>query len=617
MPRWFRNGNGRIQPERQAPENEGNEHDATAEQQRREALRREEQRRAAQRRARQKAEAELNFAKSLYDTTDVKVAGKTAFSKISTLLVRYNRLNDIRKNNEEIANQRKAEEKISFDKKMADIESQRNDILKSKHTDEWKNEKIKKLDSKKKDIEELYADTVNRINAFGNSVDQESLTTIDTDNSGIRGTLMLSGKTSAGMGYTLTEGSREDLIKAGMYVDDVSGKDGSLMSQMSLLDNAVNTGGIELDENDRDTGGMGARYNLSHIMRNMTAEDLKLMNSGRGRDLKVDMDLLEESRKDENKMKELFGEEKEKQDIDEAAQERGVEKQIKNSVSDNIINTGVAAFNLIKNKSRIFSSLYKNIKPRQRMRVVKYGLTPEAKLRAMGKAGSVNRPGQAEKYEKLLGSYSGFNTGGGFFGMLGAYSERKRRSFSDDHDKRREYYMERSRTIIENLRKRAQNDTERLKRINDGKQPERSPKRVSINENDSFEGAMKRIRINEKSAIDDLLAAGELDEKAAAKQRQYDDIDRMLKNLSEAQDDKSAAHMMAAYKMMGASMQELLDFRLALIAYMVPSGKKTVAQIVNESHTVGIVGDEGAGDVDENADKDVLFSKLRRKADYI
>ena len=96
MPRWFRNGNGRIQPERQAPENEGNEHDAAAEQQRREALRREEQRRAAERRARQKAEAELNFAKSLYDTTDVKVAGKTAFSKISTLLVRYNRLNDIR-----------------------------------------------------------------------------------------------------------------------------------------------------------------------------------------------------------------------------------------------------------------------------------------------------------------------------------------------------------------------------------------------------------------------------------------------------------------------------------------------------------------------------------------
>lgn len=50
--------------------------------------------------------------------------------------------------------------------------------------------------------------------------------------------------------------------------------------------------------------------------------------------------------------------------------------------------------------------------------------------------------------------------------------------------------------------------------------------------------------------------------------------------------------MLAAYKLMGASYKELLDFRLALIAWMVTSKDHSLYEIMKGSHNAGIAGDE-------------------------
>lgn len=50
--------------------------------------------------------------------------------------------------------------------------------------------------------------------------------------------------------------------------------------------------------------------------------------------------------------------------------------------------------------------------------------------------------------------------------------------------------------------------------------------------------------------------------------------------------------MLAAYKMMGASYKDLLQFRLALIAWMVTSKDHSLYEIMKGSHNAGVTGDE-------------------------
>ena len=109
---------------------------------------------------------------------------------------------------------------------------------------------------------------------------------------------MLGGMAEGGRGYNLSDGGLLDTMKAGQYISEVSGEEGSLMDQMSLLDNAVNTQGVDLGD---------GTYGFNDIMGTVSAEDLANMNKGGGPDLNLDMKELDKIRgEDRISLKENF-----------------------------------------------------------------------------------------------------------------------------------------------------------------------------------------------------------------------------------------------------------------------------------------------------------------------
>ena len=574
---------------------------------------------------RKKAGAELEFASSLYDSTDVKEAGKKAFSKISTLLVRYNRLKDIKSESSINAREAREEENRKYQRELAALNAAEEELKKSaeeggKDEDEKdRNEELKKIAENRRNLRIRHQKALAGIDKKEGEIDEEDIENLDRDTGGIRSALMLGGKTSAGMGYTFTAGSQADIIKARNYIDEQAGADGSLMAQMSLLDNAVNTGGVDLETRKKGTTEGIAHANLSQILANMTAADVAQLNSGKGEKLNIDMTMLEESQKDQDKMKALFGEKKQMDSIRTALEKRGGAYVEENSLAERARNNGVGLYNRIKGGLNRFSkvhpvlghlsmaapigALMNRFEPRKRKTLKLQGLTPEAMARATGKAGSYSDP---EKAKKIIDAYKGKT--GIMTGFLphGEYIERRLQAgtFSSPAQRREAIRKERE-ALFRSIGEK------------NSKKGKEAPAKIQVNSSEKFNKAMQEIRSNDASSLLTRTKTGELTSGEAQSLAKLDDIDFILSKRSEGEKDSNATHMLATYKLLGASLQELLDFRLALIAYMVPSGKKTVAEIVNESHDAGVVGAEGPDKISEDTDMEKLFSQLRRRADYV
>ena len=519
------------------------------------------------------ARSELDFARSLYDSEPVKREGKKAFSKISTLLVRYNRLHEVKQRQKEESE--RIRQKASNDLKLAmdEIaeyaeEARRSQVMSE---EEVKQTDIKVQAAREKAKRDFEAE-MERANNVSKYLSVDLLAGIDRDKGGIRAALMLGGDSAFGKGYTMTDGSFEDVVKAGNYVKDVGGEQGTLMEQMSLLDNAVNTGGIDMDagKSGGETDGV-AHVNLSDIFRSITDDDARKLNFGNRSKLNLDMDLIKKSREDKT-MDSLLGKQKKMKTVSEAAEKRGVFYQTEK--------TGE-----------------KSVKQIQR------GLTKEAMLRKSGK-----NPGRyAQSNFPKMSQYAYRNAttfmNKGFFGDLWSIDQGRAKTRGRNADERRAKIRQARMDFNESVIK-AHNDNQ-IKRFN------------NVNKKDQLADEMEMFKAEEVRSREELVKAGLLDKASLEEFRKKDDVDIMQERLKNAKKDNSAGHMLAAYKMMGASRQELLDFRLALIAYMVPIGKNTVAGIVNESHAVGVVGAEGSENIGDDADMDRLYGLLKKSSEYI
>ena len=181
----------------------------------------------------------------------------------------------------------------------------------------------------------------------------------------------------------------------------------------------------------------------------------------------------------------------------------------------------------------------------------------------------------------------------GLFGGFGTLKYRRNWnsvSYVDDTDKqvKRTFDNEDERRDAEALA--AEQFRQRLERlVNRSEEPKRrTPKSkapLQVNEKDTFDSQIDALRDEEKHEIAELKKAGMLDQKGQS-------VDDMLNGPVKEGGDKAARNMLTAYSLMGAGRQDLLNFRLALIAYMVPVGKKTVLQVVEESHEAGVKGAE-------------------------
>lgn len=468
----------------------------------------------------EKRQFEIELAKSIYDNPEVRQAGQEALSRISTLLIRYNRLMDLK-------NQRE----IDIRELEAEYAKKGNSTTEKEEADGDKENK------KPAEDPALTAEKEKRTQAFMQAVEE----TVDTDNAGgILSTLMLGGNALGSKGYTLTSGDEVDLKKGGDYIKDVSGEKGTLFEQMSLIDNAVNTSGIDLQAGEAKTDQQqfmgssltGAKYSLNDILNTANKDDLALMNLSRSEE-KVQLDV--DSIKEDLVLDDYIGKGKAQQTLQDAFDARG-------------------------------------------------GISKEAAKRKAGEIGGVNDYTDNEK-KLLKAGFGNSSMTNSFWGSLGFVKRRRMKSVNNliaevekerNPEVQKDPQTEEEKKNLELARKlQAQSpqtlrqrrlawkaEMEQIRKIR--RDRAKNPRQVELNANDNANDNVPKLNDKELDAA---------------------------KNLSE-KGDKSVRNMIAAYRYMGATPEELYHFRLAIIAYMVPTGKKTIREILNESAEGGFVGNE-------------------------
>ena len=198
-------------------------------------------------------EYEQQLAKTLYDRPDVKRAGQEALTKVSTLLVRYNRLKDAEKKQKMEIAERSQEAQMRRTRRMDVLNKQKIKVAELQD-DEQKKKELEKIAELEKTIQDDYDEDLRKATKQTERAFREGLSeSIDDDTAGgILSTLMLGGNAVGSTGYTLTTGNAADLFKGKEYIQDMTGEEGTLLSQMALLDNAVNTSGVDIEKNDKD-----------------------------------------------------------------------------------------------------------------------------------------------------------------------------------------------------------------------------------------------------------------------------------------------------------------------------------------------------------------------------
>lgn len=485
---------------------------------------------------------EIDMAKALYDREDVKKAGQEALSKVSNLLIRYNRLKDAQSKREADTELASQEATILYNKTMTELQKEKEKVVRISD-DEQKGKALSAIAEKEKAAKDAYDEAVLE-NAKKVQKDYEEGLNVNIDSDragGILASLMLGGTAIGSEGYTLSTGDAGDLMKASAYISEVTGEEGTFLSQMSLLDNAVNTNGIDLVNQEGEYGewglkrshieddyigssATGAKYSLGDILRNITAEDVSQMDFFSGSQTKVDIAALEEERK-YGGIDESIGKTKDRKTIKQAAEERGFSK--------------------------------------------------EAIARMKGKKGGVNdHLNKKEKAEIIAGAQT-LTPVKGFFSSV----------FGDKPDYMREKKGVARRSALREERKAWQ---ERMHILAEAK--EKPVISFGENENDTAENVFSKF---ENTNRPDTKVKKETSNKNTSKEgdKLKDKEKQALESVSN-QEDKSARNMIAAYRLLGATPQELYMFRLALIAYMVPTGKKTLSEILKESEEAGYKGNE-------------------------
>lgn len=518
------------------------------------------------------ADYEMNFARKIYNRGDVQMAGKIALAKVSHLLISYNRMMDSRARRDAniIEAQVKAEDLfskeikdifenygiaeenyqavvITAEQELAEEEEKKKEKEKQQDEKEEKDEKKEKEEKEEKenkqeeyDIDELSEEEKQKravkdykkakviynnelINIYSGAEaeykrDIASNTNLDKSG-GILSTLMLGGNAIGSEGYSLKSGDALDLMAGGMYIKKVASSKGTLFEQMALLDNAVNTNGIDLnksnkaevdeDEDDKAEDGedicklsfdanigssiKGAKYSLNDIFFNGSKKDIEDINAS--------------SYKQET-MEGIMATEKISLDF------KAIEKE--------------KAFRVVNNI--------------------------EADEKLSIKEANDNRKGISELNGKKQN--------------ISFYDEETTKMLVEDVDVLKPVpglFGKTSNSSRELIRSKRQLWEQRMKKI----RTIRSATNVELID----------YKANKKDV--DFKSIPSLSEEQLKKQK-----DALKEN------DKSVKNMIFAYKTMGASPKDLYLFRLAIIAYMIPAGKKTLKEILTESAEAGYLGNE-------------------------
>ncbi len=504
---------------------------------------------------------EDQFSRKLYDQEPVRSAGGTALSRISRLLVRYNKLKRTEKYSADTTRAETMSIEQNYGNSVGRIREEIEEISKKLSDTQISEEDKKKYEARKKklddDIQELEKNRNIQLDNIRKNIEANERETLEKgidrkDDGRVLSSLMLGGDAEGGRGYNLSGADYKDLANGGDYIAEVSSDKGTLMDQMSLFDNAVNSEGVNV--------GGGEIYGFQDIVSGAKEGDIERMNGGMGPDVKLDLSL-----QGKEGFKNFGGTASKRKEVDEVFAQRE---------------------------------------------------TDEAKLRRNGKKGDGKKV-KATKEQKayLRGVNMSANSFmGGFFGGFGSLVARRKSAVTSGKKLKMPPNSQRAkRDIVQKEADRFFTDLAIRNRmpITGGigalsamqLREKRDEEQQKLKETMKKEkpGAVNKNDTSEKLPSQDLFTMTKLEETGfittapdGSKQPASAEGKDAIKEggadpakAAQALNQRSAGNMLRAFRIMGAEPKEIAMFRLALIAYMVPSGKKTVYEVLSETKLDG------------------------------
>lgn len=541
---------------------------------------------------------ETDFTKALYDDEAVKKEGQAALVHVSNVLIAYNQIDRVKEDVHGIHSNKRNEIEDSIKKveeQLKKIEAKEKktpeDEELKKHLDKAMADAKKRLDDLEKEENEAYAQGL-------------SEASIKDDEGQILSSLMLGGTGIGGQGYTITDNSIQDTRKGAQYIREQMTEKGTLLDQMALLDNAMNTGGIDLEggtdfetrkkvkkKRKREEGeeGEGEEVEVEeeevtnhHIdfysgenMRKKTLNDMfrdknsmnigltsnKVAQDGRG----INHMALEEFQKlNDEEQNNIIGDEglgENRQAIMDVAGTREATEEARNRKKDKKWlkpfsveeeeqkrkaaqpkQTGIkGVWQSVKNfftggdKPKPFEIDYDNLSDRHKYMLMRQGLDPAT-------VKDKYRMGMTEAQKRVLDRIK--------------YEQRK-----EMRDKKAQ-----ERGLLKGSEKLNKDDT-----------------------SDKLDGIMKDR---------DKQIGRELNEKNFLT---TEDAEKVVKDPKAEtgrlmNSPKTARNMLAMYRFLTTDEKILFNFRLALLAYLVPTRRNTIYEVLSQSHEAGVKGKEDLTD---------------------
>ena len=556
---------------------------------------------------------ETDFTKALYDDEAVKKEGQKALVRVSNILLTYNRVLDIRKSAEDMYSGQR--EKI--EKAMSDAER----MLEELKAIEASGPLDEEQKEQKKELEDGLAFGKKELTRIQNEIDEKVKTQGPSelrardDEGQILSSLMLGGTGIGGQGYTLTDNSIQDTRKGAKYIREQMTEKGSLIDQMALLDNAMNTGGVDLeggtDLTTKDKKGKEENHHIDfqsgdHLRKGTLSDFFRDKNADH---FNLTADYLKEGDEEgvnreeikkfqgmtEEEQNNLIGEEgagANRQSIMDVARSRTMNDEAKMRKGQKA--TGIkGAFKSVKN---FFTG----------------GDSEDyvGPLSLEEKKQKEKEEAQKQQQEKPKeGGIKGvWNSVKNFF--TGGDKSNKPKPFEIDYD---------------NL-----TDSQREILTRQGLDPNTVKSRSRIGMSEAQKRALARVKYMQRKDMQDkaarnkglFVASGNVNQQdtSAKMEEMMNARDRAIarelndKKFLTTEDamavvkdpnaqtgrlmnsSKSARNMLAMYKMMTSDEQSLLTFRLALLAYLVPTRRNTIYEVLSQSQDAGLTGKEDLTD---------------------
>lgn len=529
---------------------------------------------------------EQEFTKALYDDESVKKTAQSALVDVSNMLIRYNRMTESRESATEFYGEESKKDRQEMNEKaeLIDTLTRKKEASSDKEGNKFTPEDERQLSEAKARLKELEKKENERVTLINDAM-AESIE--GTDEEGvILSSTMLGGTGIGGNGYTITENSVADTRKGTQYILDQMSDKGNLLDQMGLLDNAMNTGGIDLEAGtdveyeeeepyeDFDEDGnvvkkkrkvkksKNVSYQMTEGGKKKTLNDLF-----REKDDTITSVLLVDNVLNQEEHKKFLALSKEEQDaiigsegsgsnrksIMEVAKTRALTDEAKKRKQDKNVPGPLFTDHQMSIPDEID---FDNLSPRHEIMLIRAGFPTKTVLED-----EVGEDGEVHPRDVI-------------YVDTDKVKSMARRSMTEGQR------MTIDRVLYEqrNLARKRNANTRRSAVTASGQ----------LNKNDTADSMEGRLtdrdreigrQLNEKRFLTTEDAEEVIkDPKAAA--------GRLMNSKN------TARNMMGMFKMITRSEEELFRFRLALLAYLVPTRRNTIYEVMSQSQAAGVVGKE-------------------------